>query len=107
MMRELTSFFVAVFSLLYVYQLSLLASRNSVAYNSYLSFLKNPVMILFSIITLGFALYHSLTWFYLIGRVQPLKIGKRTTTPLQALVVNTALLAIISYFVIRLFLLGG
>ncbi len=106
-MRELTSFFVAVFSLFYIYQLSVLASRDTAAYSGYLNLLKNPVMVLFSIVTLAFSLYHSSTWFYLIGKVQPIKIGKRRTTPLQALFVNTILLVIISYAVIKLFLLGG
>lgn len=107
MMRELTSFFVAVFSLLYIYQLSVLVSRDTAAYSGYLNLLKNPVMVMFSIVTLAFSLYHSLTWFYLIGRVQPIKIGKRKATPVLSLVVNTILLVIISYAVIRLFLLGG
>lgn len=107
MMRELTSFFITVFSLLYIYQLSILASRDAASYNSYLNLLKNPAMLLFSVVTLAFSLYHSFTWFYLIGRVQPVRIGKRTTTPLQALVVNTILLAVLSYSVVRLFLSGG
>lgn len=107
MLRELTSFFITVFSLLYIYQLSILASRNSAAYANYLSLLRNPVMVAFSIITLVFCLYHSFTWFYLIGKVQPIRIGKRTTTPTMALVVNTVLLAAVSYGVIRLFLLGA
>ena len=107
MLRELTSFFVMVFSLLYIYQLSLLASRNTAAYNSYLGLLRNPVMVLFSTITLAFCIYHSLTWFYLTGKVQPIKIGKRTTTPVMSLVVNTVLMAAVSYGVVQLFLLGG
>ncbi len=106
MLRELTSFFIAVFCLLYVYQLSVLASGNSAAYGNYLSLLKNPFMVLFNVVTLVFALYHSLTWFYLTGKVQPIRIGKVTTTPLMALAVNTVLLAAISYGVIRIFL-GG
>jgi len=107
MLRELTSFFIMVFSLLYIYQLSILASRNAAAYNSYLALLRNPVMVLFSTITLAFCIYHSLTWFYLIGRVQPIKIGKRTTTPVMSLAVNTVLMAAVSYGVARLFLMGG
>src|SRR3990172_5331417 len=105
MFRELTSFFVMVFSLLYIYQLSVLASGNAAAYNSYLGLLRNPVMVPFSTITLAFCLYHSFTWFYLIGRVQPIKIGKRTATPVMSLVVNTVLMAAVSYGVVRLFLL--
>lgn len=107
MFRELTSFFIMVFSLLYIYQLSVLVSRNTAAYSSYLGLLRNPVMVLFSTITLAFCLYHSFTWFYLIGKVQPVKIGKRTTTPVMALVVSTILMAAVSYGVVRLFLLGG
>lgn len=107
MLRELTSFFIMVFSLLYIYQLSVLASRNAAAYSSYLGLLRNPVVVLFSAIILAFCLYHSFTWFYLIGKVQPVKIGKRTTTPVMSLAVNTVLMAAVSYGVIRLFLLGG
>jgi len=107
MIRELTSLFITVFSLLYIYQLSVLASRNTASYASYLNLLKNPFMIGFSIIILAFSLYHSFTWFYLTGKVQPIKLGKRTTTPTQALVANTIILGAISYGVIWLFLLEG
>ncbi len=105
MLRELTSFFVALFSLLYIWQVAQLAS-DTAGYNSYLSLVRNPGMVLFGIIALGFTLYHSVTWFYLTGQVQPLKIGKTKTTPWQALVVNLVLLIIISYAVIRI-LIGG
>jgi len=105
MVRELTSFFVAVFSVLYIYQVALLA-ENPGSYDQYLTLVRNPFMIGFSIIILGFTLYHSLTWFYLIGRVQPLKIGGKETTPGQSLIVNTVLLLIISIVVISLFLVG-
>ena len=106
MLRELTSLFVTIFSLLYIYQLSVLASGSSASYATYLNFLKNPFMIGFSVVTLAFCLYHAFTWFYLIGRVQPIKVGRRTTSPLLALVVNTVLLAAISYAVVSLFLVG-
>jgi fumarate reductase subunit C len=105
MIRELTSFFVAVFSILYIYQVALLAGSPG-SYDQYLTVLRNPFMIGFSVIILAFTLYHSLTWFYLIGRVQPLKIGGKKTTPVQSLIVNTVLLAIISVIVISLFLAG-
>ena len=106
MLRELTSLFVTIFCLLYIYQLSVLASGNSASYATYLNFLKNPLMIGFSVVTLAFCLYHAFTWFYLIGRVQPIKVGRRTTSPLFALLVNTVLLAAISYAVASLFLVG-
>jgi len=105
MVRELTSFFVAVFCILYIYQVVLLTATPG-SYSQYLDLLRSPVMIGFSIVTLGFTLFHAFTWFFLIGRVQPLKFGGWTTTPVQSLIINTALLAVISMVIIGLFFLG-
>ena len=97
MIREWTSFFVAVFSLIYIYELSLFASG---AKDSALTLMRNPGIIAFNVIALLFTLYHAFTWFYLIGKVQPIKIGKTTSKPWQALLLNIVLLLIISYAVI-------
>lgn len=103
MVRELTSFFVAVYSIIYIYQLSLLAMGNADAYNG---FVKSPATIGFSVIALFFTLYHAATWFYLIGRIQPIKLGpRRYTTPIQALAINLLLLLVISYLVVYIFIL--
>jgi succinate dehydrogenase subunit C len=102
MIREWTSLFVAVFSLIYVYELSLFASG---AKDSALTLMKNPGIIAFNIVALLFTLYHAFTWFYLTGRVQPIKIGKTTTKPWQALLVNIVIMLIISYAVIQILIL--
>jgi fumarate reductase subunit C len=102
MIREWTSFFVAVFSLIYIYELSLFASG---AKDSALTLLRNPGIIVFNLVALLFTMYHALTWFYLTGRVQPIKIGKTTTKPWQALLVNIVLLLLISYAVIQILIL--
>jgi fumarate reductase subunit C len=102
MIREWTSFFVAVFSLIYIYELSLFASG---AKDSALTLMRNPGIIVFNIVALLFTMYHALTWFYLTGRVQPIKIGKTTTKPWQALLVNIVLLLLISYAVIQILIL--
>jgi fumarate reductase subunit C len=99
MVRELTSFFVSVFAILYVYQVALFATSPG-AYSRYLDLLRNPLMIGFSIVILGFTLFHALTWFFLIGRVQPLKLGGWTSTPVHSLVINTVLMVVISLVVI-------
>jgi fumarate reductase subunit C len=99
MIREWTSFFVAVFSLIYIYELSLFASG---ARNSALELMKNPGIIAFNILALAFTLYHALTWFYLIGKIQPIKMGRTTSKPWQALVVNVVLLLVVSYAVIQI-----
>ena len=102
MIREWTSFFVAVFSLIYVYELSLFASG---AKDSALSLMRNPAIVAFNVVALVFTLYHAGTWFYLIGKVQPIKVGKTTSKPWQALLLNIVLLLIISYAVIQILIL--
>jgi len=102
MIREWTSFFVAAFSLIYIYELSLFESG---AKDSALALMRNPGIIVFNVLALLFTLYHAFTWFYLIGKVQPIKMGKTTSKPWQALLVNIALLLIISYAVIQILVL--
>jgi fumarate reductase subunit C len=102
MVREWTSLLVALFSLIYIYGLSLWVTGSR---NAFLTLLKNPAMIAFSFIALIFTLYHAVTWFYLLGQVVPMKIGKTTTKPWQALVVNLVLMLIVSYLVIWLLVL--
>jgi fumarate reductase subunit C len=102
MVREWTSLFVALYSLLIIYGLSLWAMGSAA---DFLNFLKNPAVIGFSIIALFFTMYHAVTWFYLLGAVAPVKIGRSTTKPWQALILNLVLLAIISYLAIWLLVL--
>jgi len=102
MVREWTSLFVALYSLLMIYGLSLWANGSSA---DFLSFLKNPAVIGFSTVALVFTMFHAVTWFYLLGAVSPIKIGRSTTKPWQALVLNLILLIIISYLAIWLVVL--
>jgi len=102
MVREWTSFFVATFSLIYIYELSLFASG---ARDSALTVMRNPGIIAFNVLALVFTAYHALTWFYLIGKVQPIKIGKTASKPWQALLLNIVILLIISYAVIQILIL--
>src|SRR5256712_204371 len=101
--RELTSFFISIYAIIYIYQLSLLASGD---FSSYDNFVRNPATIGFSIIALFFTLYHAVTWFSLMGRIQVVKLGpKKTATPLQAIAINLLLLLIVSYAIVYLFIL--
>jgi fumarate reductase subunit C len=101
MVREWTSLFVALFSLVYIYGLSLWATGSR---SAFLNLLKNPAVVGFSFIALIFILYHAVTWFYLLGQVVPVKIGKTTSKPWQALIVNLVLMLLFSYLVIWLLL---
>lgn len=102
MVREWTSLLVALFSLVYIYGLSLWVTGSR---SAFLNLLKNPAMITFSLIALIFTLYHAVTWFYVLGQVVPIKIGKTTTKPWQALLVNLVLMVLVSYLVVWLLVL--
>jgi fumarate reductase subunit C len=102
MVREWTSLFVALYSLVVIYGLSLWATGSR---SNFLDFLKNPAIIGFSLVALVFTMYHAVTWFYLLGAISPVKIGRSKTKPWQALVLNLILLVIISYIAIWLLVL--
>ena len=102
MVREWTSLFVAVYSLIFIYGLSLWATGSPA---NFLNFLKNPAIIGFSLVALVFTMYHAVTWFYLLGAISPIKIGRSKTKPWQALVLNLVLLVVVSYLAIWLLLL--
>lgn len=102
MVREWTSLFVALYSLVIIYGLSLWANGTRA---DFLNFLKNPAVVGFSIVALVFTMIHATTWFWLLGAVAPVKIGRSHTKPWQALVLNLVLLVIISYLAIWLLVL--
>ena len=102
MVREWTSLFVAVYSLIFISGLSLWATGSRA---SFLNFLKNPAIIGFSLVALVFTMYHAVTWFYLLGAISPIKIGRSKTKPWQALALNLILLVIVSYLAIWLLVL--
>jgi fumarate reductase subunit C len=102
MVREWTSLFVALYSLIVIYGLSLWATGSRA---NFLDFLKNPAIIGFGLVALVFTMYHAVTWFYLLGAISPVKIGRSKTKPWQALVLNLILLVIISYIAIWLLVL--
>jgi len=99
MVREWTSLFVALYSLMIIYGLSLWFNGTQA---DFLNFLKNPAVIGFSLVALVFTMLHAVTWFWLLGAVAPVKIGRSHTKPWQALILNLILLVIISYAVIWL-----
>src|SRR5260370_13302379 len=102
MVREWTSLFVAVYSLIFIYGLSLWAAGSRA---NFLNFLKNPAIVGFSLVALVFTMYHAVTWFYLLGAISPINIGSRKTKPCQALVLNIILLIVVSYLAIWLLVL--
>ena len=80
MMRELSSVFIAAFLILYLYEFFLLSKGASVHAAFQLS-LRTPAFLLFYAVALLFAVYHSVTWFGVVGRIQIVKIGSLKVPP--------------------------
>jgi succinate dehydrogenase subunit C len=80
MLRELTSVFIAAFLILYLVQLARLA-QGAEAYAAFLQRLASPGWIVFHILALVAALYHSITWFNLLPQVMVVRRGEERVPP--------------------------
>tara|TARA_R110001583_G_scaffold6618_2_gene33554 strand:- start:27680 stop:28069 length:390 start_codon:yes stop_codon:yes gene_type:complete len=79
MLREGSSVFITFYSLVLAWGVFRL-SQGEVAFNAWLEALQNPFSILLHLITLAFALYHTITWFSLAPKAADIWIkGKRLT----------------------------
>ena len=75
MTRELSCLFIGAYTLLLVVGIGRLAEGRA-AYEAFLEALKGPWSIVFHVFALGFAVYHSVTWFNLTPKALPLQIGE-------------------------------
>ncbi|RLA03248.1 MAG: fumarate reductase subunit C [Gammaproteobacteria bacterium] len=76
MMRELSSLFIGIFSLIMVWGLYQF-SQGEAAYNAWSNNLWSNLTVL-SVLSFCFAVYHSFTWFVVTPKAMPLKFaGKR------------------------------
>ena len=80
MMRELSSVFIAAFLLLYLYEIFLF-SKGSQVHTAFQISLRAPGFVAFYVISLIFAVYHAVTWFGVVGRIQVVKLGKFKLPP--------------------------
>lgn len=103
MLRELSSLFIAIFLVVFLIQLYQL-TRGPEAYAAFARKLSSPGWILFNLITLLFALYHSITWFYSSAIVLPLRIGEREIPRNLFVALNIGALIVVSLVIWGLFL---
>ncbi len=75
MAREITCVFIGAYTLLMVWGLRELADGPA-AWAAFLECLSSPSSIVFHVLALGFALYHSITWFNLTPKALPVQIGE-------------------------------
>ncbi|WP_422138699.1 hypothetical protein [Endozoicomonas sp. ALC020] len=75
MVREATCLFDALYSINLFFGI-LQLTRGKDAWEAWLSFQANPLMILFTVVTLGMTLFHAVTFFDMTPRVLPQQIRK-------------------------------
>jgi fumarate reductase subunit C len=75
MVREFSCLFIGGWTLTMVWGLQQLA-EGPAAWAAFLECLKSPASIAFQVVALGFALYHSVTWFNLTPKALPLQLGE-------------------------------
>jgi fumarate reductase subunit C len=73
MIRELTSLFVGVYCALLTIGLVRLA-QGQAAWDGFVAAFSSPPGIVFQLLCLGFAIYHSVTWFALTPKAMPLVV---------------------------------
>ena len=103
MLRELSSLFIALFLVVYlieIYQLT----KGPDAYIAFIQKISSPGWILFHVVVLLFALYHSFTWFQSSAVVLPIQLGERLVPRQTVTALHIVAWAIVSLVVLILFL---
>jgi fumarate reductase subunit C len=103
MLREFSSVFIAIFLVVFLIQLYQL-TLGPEDYAAFVRKLSSPGWLVFNFITLLFALYHSITWFYSSAIVLPMRIGERELPRNVFVALNIGSLAAASLIVLVLFL---
>ena len=88
MVRELTSFFVAGYLVVFLVTLCRLGGGEA-AFAQWLQTLSTPVWVVAHAVALAAAVWHSVTWFGAVPQAMPIFIGeKRLPAPLAAVVMG-------------------
>ena len=105
MLRELTSVFIAAFLVLYLVQLARLA-QGAEAYTAFLQRLASPGWVIFHLLALVAALYHSITWFNLTPKVMVVRRGEELVPPVFIAGSNYVAWLVISAVIVWIVLRG-
>jgi succinate dehydrogenase subunit C len=73
--REFSCLFIGGWTLLVIWGLKQLA-EGPAAWAAFLELLRSPASIAFHVLTLAFAVYHSITWFKLTPKALPVQLGE-------------------------------
>ncbi len=80
MLRELSSVFIAIFLVVFLVQIAQLP-RGPEAYSAFVQKFSAPGWIIFHIVALLFALYHSVTWFEATAKILVIRRGEYRVPP--------------------------
>jgi fumarate reductase subunit C len=75
MVREFSCLFIGAWTLMLVCAIARL-SEGPEAWANFLEGLKRPEIVIFHVVALAFAAYHSVTWFQLTPKALPLQLGE-------------------------------
>ncbi len=104
MLREVSSVFIAIFLVVFLVEIHQL-SQGPEGYSAFLETLRSPGWIVFHVVALAFALYHSFTWFNLTAVVQVVRLGEYQVPRRLVAAANyglwVVLTAVILWFVLR------
>ena len=95
MLREMTSVFIAAYLIVFLFQLAQL-TQGAEAYAAFLERLASPGWILFHLLALVAALYHTITWFNLTPKVFVVRMGEERLAPVFIAAPNYVLWVVIS-----------
>ena len=99
MVRELTSAFIAAYSI-FLIVLVWRASQGSDAFVAFVEGLKSPLSIALHLLALIAAIYHSITWFNLTPKIMVIWRGEEKVSPVLIAGANYALWLIMSVVVL-------
>ena len=105
MVRELTSVFVAAYVVIFLVMIRRLLEGQA-AYEAFLASLRSPLAILFHMVALAFALFHTITWFHLTPKAVAVRIGEERVKPALIIAPNYVAWAVVSAVVAWILLKG-
>ena len=99
MTRELTSLFVALYCVLLTAGLIRL-SQGAAAWDGFVSALSSPPAVLFQLLCLVFAVFHSVTWFAVTPKAMPLVVKGEAVPPRTIVAAHYVVWAALSLLVL-------
>jgi fumarate reductase subunit C len=104
MLREITSVFIAAYLVLFLVMIYRL-NQGQAAYESFLQDLESPLAILFHVVALAFALFHTFTWFNLTPKALVVRMGEERLPPAAIIAPNylawIVISAVIGWIVVK------